>query len=78
MGRKEKIDKILDVKGLLCPVPTVMTSQTLKEMKKGNSVQVITNDATTRDSIPTLCMERGYNLLEIKEKDGLIYFTILK
>ncbi len=78
MPRKEKIDKILDVKGLLCPVPTVMTGKTLQEMDKGKLLQVITNDVTTRDSIPSLCTQEGYKLLDVKEKDGLLYFTIRK
>jgi tRNA 2-thiouridine synthesizing protein A len=78
MRHKEKFDKILDVKGLVCPVPTVMTSQTLKEMKKGTSLKVITNDMTTKDSIPSLCTDKGYNILDIREEDGLIYFIIRK
>ena len=76
MRYKEKVDKVLDVKGLLCPVPTVMTSKTLKEMKKGKSLRVITNDTTTKETIPSLCSREGYKLLELKEKKGLLYFTI--
>ncbi|GBD95872.1 MAG TPA: sulfurtransferase TusA family protein [Nitrospirae bacterium] len=76
MQHKEKVDKILDVQGLLCPVPTVMTSKALKEMKKGKALQVITNDITTKESIPSLCAQEGYNLLELKEREGLLYFTI--
>ena len=78
MRYKQKIDQILDVQGLLCPVPTVMTSKTMKEMKKGKALQVITNDITTKESIPSLCSQEGYNLLELKEKEGLLYFTIRK
>lgn len=78
MLNKKNIDKILDVKGLLCPAPTVMTSKALKEMKKGKILQVITNDMSTTDSISSLCTREGYNLLETKEIDGLLYFTIRK
>lgn len=74
--RKRVTDKVLDVKGLLCPVPTVMTEKTLKEMKKGDTLQVITNDITTRESIPSVCIREGYMLLESIEEDGLIYFII--
>ena len=78
MTKKENIDKVLDVTGLLCPVPTVMTSKALKELKKGNILKIITNDTTTKQSIPSVCSEEGYTLLELKEKDGLICFTIKK
>jgi tRNA 2-thiouridine synthesizing protein A len=76
--QKTGIDKVLDVKGLLCPQPTVMTSKTLKDMKKGTSLQVITNDQTTKKSIPQLCEHEGYSLLEITEREGLLYYIIRK
>ena len=72
------IDKILDVTGLVCPMPTVMTSKTLKDMKKGGILQIISNDMTTRQTIPSICSEEGYSLLDQKEKEGLLYFTVKK
>lgn len=48
MMKKKGIDKVLDVKGLLCPVPTVMTAKTLKEMEKGKILKIITNGMTTK------------------------------
>jgi tRNA 2-thiouridine synthesizing protein A len=78
MRHKRVIDKILNVKGLLCPAPTVMTIKTLKEMGKGKTLQVITDDITTKQSIPLLCSEEGYRLVELKEKEGLLYFIIHK
>jgi tRNA 2-thiouridine synthesizing protein A len=78
MNNKTHIDKVLDVKGLLCPVPTVMTSKTLKEMKNGNTLQIITNDMTTKESIPSLCTQEGYTIIELNEKEGLLCFIIRK
>lgn len=76
--KKKHIDKILDVKGLPCPTPTVMTGNTLRDMKKGLTLQVITSDMTTKQSIPSLCVQEGYELLELKEEDGLICFIVRK
>ncbi len=78
MMKKKKIDRVLDVRGLLCPVPTVMTGKTLKEIKKGKTVRIITNDITTRQSIPSLCEQEGYEFLELIEEDGLINFIVKK
>ncbi len=78
MMKKKNIDKVLDVTGLLCPVPTVMTSKTLKEMKKGNILQIITNDMSTKQSIPSVCNDEGYTLLELEENEGLLYFAVKK
>jgi len=78
MLRKKRIDKILDVRGLLCPVPTVMTNKALKEMKKGKTLQIITNDITTKQAIPLLCVQEGYELIDLNEKDGLLYFIVTR
>jgi TusA-related sulfurtransferase len=78
MVKKKNIDKVLDVTGLLCPVPTVMTSKTLKEMKKGKILQIITNDMSTKQSIPSVCNDEGYTLLGLEENDGLLYFEVKK
>ena len=78
MADKLKVDKVLDVKGFLCPMTTVMTGKTIKEMEIGQSLQVITNDMTTKKTIPELCNQGGHDILEVKEKDGLICFIIRK
>ena len=72
------VNKILDVQGLPCPTPTVMTGNTLRDMKKGLTLQVITSDMTTKQSITSLCVQEGYELLELKEEDGLICFIVKK
>jgi len=76
--RKTQIDKILDVQGLPCPTPTVMTGNALRDMKKGMTLQVITSDMTTKESIPSLCAKEGYEIVEVKEENGLIYYFIGK
>jgi len=50
----------------------------LDTMQPGQSLRVITNDRTTRQSIPELCVSCGYRLLESLEEQGTLYFTIQK
>lgn len=76
--KKRQIDKVLDVQGIPCPTPTVMTVNTLKDMKKSKTLQVITNDMTTKETIPSLCAKEGYELIEVKEENGLLHFFICK
>ncbi|VAX26694.1 hypothetical protein MNBD_NITROSPIRAE02-766 [hydrothermal vent metagenome] len=76
MSREIRVDKILDVKGLSCPGPTVLTMKALEGMKKGKVLQVIANDTSTRLAIPSLCMNTGYELLEFREDEGTLYFFI--
>ncbi len=73
-----RIDKLLDIKGLICPRPMIMTMSTLKSMKKDQVLHIICNDKTTKHSIPGLCERSGSKLLEMKEEDGVISFIIQK
>jgi TusA-related sulfurtransferase len=71
-------DKTLDITGLSGPRPTILTGLTLDDMRAGQVLQVITNEATTRQSIPELCRGRGYELLGVQEDGRTLCFTIRK
>ncbi len=76
MAVKKKVDRIIDVSGLLCPGPDLITRKTLAEMEKGKTLEVISNDKTTKKSIPFICKRGKYRLVEIIEEKGLIHFLI--
>lgn len=78
MSKEIRVDKILDVKGLSCPGPTVLTMKALEGMKKGKVLQVIANDTSTRLAIPSLCRNTGYELLAFREEEGILHFFIKK
>lgn len=73
-----KADKTLDVRGLVCPRPKAVTERTLEKMEPGQSLQVITDDMTTKQSITSFCESRGYEILAFREDVGILYFTIRK
>lgn len=77
-AQKKKIDRVLNVTGLLCPRPNLIATQTLQEMQKGETLEIICNDKNTRLAIPSLCATSSYHLLEIREEHGLLYFLIQK
>lgn len=73
-----KVDKTLDVRGLVCPRPKAVTECTLERMDSGQSLCVITDDMSTKQSIPSLCESLGYEILVFSEDAGVLYFTIRK
>jgi tRNA 2-thiouridine synthesizing protein A len=77
-GANPKVDKTLDVRGLVCPRPRAVTERTLEMMESGQSLCVITNDLSTKQSIPLLCESLGYEILYLIEDAGVLYFTIRK
>ncbi len=73
-----RIDKVLDVIGLICPRPMIMTMSALRSMSPGQVLKVICNDSTTRHSVPGLCERSSFKLLEMKDESGTISFVIQK
>ncbi len=71
-------EKTLDLRGLICPRPVIITMSTLKSMEKGQTLEVYSTDSTVKESIPALCERSGYRLVHLADEDGLIHFSIQK
>ena len=78
MSTETKIKERLDVKGLVCPRPMVMTMSMLKKLGPGEVLEVIANDSSVKHSIPSLCERGGYNLLSQRDEGGEFIFLIQK
>jgi tRNA 2-thiouridine synthesizing protein A len=72
------IDEELDVKGMVCPRPMVMTMTAMKGMETGQVLRVTANDSSVKHSIPAFCERAGYSLLEQSEELGTFIFVIQK
>jgi tRNA 2-thiouridine synthesizing protein A len=68
--------KILDARGLLCPLPVLKVSKHLKNMSTGDVLQVHADDPAALIDIPHYCIETGNLLLEAIEDpdDSTLYF----
>jgi len=51
---------------------------TMSRLDPGQMLKVITNDMSTKESVPALCSNLGYTLLEVGREEGAISFTIHK
>jgi TusA-related sulfurtransferase len=60
------IDRRLDLRGQVCPGPTVDTRLALKEMNVGELLEVTTDYYPARQTIPALMADLGYpcNMLD--------------
>ncbi len=77
-GANPKVDKTLDVRGLVCPRAKAVAEHTLEKMGFGQSLQVITDDIAAKQSLTSFCETQGYEILAIREEGGILYFTIKK
>jgi tRNA 2-thiouridine synthesizing protein A len=73
-----KADRTLDCIGLYCPMPIVKTSQEIKELKKGEILEVIADDTGIKSDMPAWCSKTGHECLGIEEEGGEIHVYVRK
>jgi TusA-related sulfurtransferase len=73
-----KADKTLDIQGLVHPRSRVVIEMTMTGLGPGQTLNVITNDISTKESVPSLCSYRGYTLLAADSEGGTFSYTIRK
>lgn len=64
--------KILNYKGLPCPMPIVKISQEIPKVAVGDVLEVQTSDPGSIADFPAWAKTTGQAILEIKQEPGLI------
>jgi tRNA 2-thiouridine synthesizing protein A len=72
------ITRSLDLRGQVCPGPTVDTRLTLKEMNSGEVLEVVTDYYPARQTIPALMTELGYPCELVDGDKDVFRFVIEK
>lgn len=72
-------DRVLDTKGLLCPMPVVKASKEFRELEPGTVVKILATDRGAIADFPAWAEDTGNELLEWHEDDeGVLVFLIRK
>lgn len=69
-------DKVLDLKGLPCPMPIVKVGQGIKEIEVGQVIEAITTDPGALTDFPAWARTSGNEVLDTIQADGEIRFLI--
>ena len=64
--------KLLDVKGLPCPMPVVKISQEIGSVGVGEVIEVHTTDPGSLSDFPAWAATTGNEILETEQTDGVI------
>lgn len=70
--------KILDCKGLACPMPIVKISQEIAKIAVGDVLEVHTTDPGSVSDLPAWARITGQEVVEIQQDPGLIKVFIKK
>ncbi|MEE4217022.1 MAG: sulfurtransferase TusA family protein [Xanthomonadales bacterium] len=71
-------DKVLDAKGLNCPLPILKAKKALKDMTTGQILQVLSTDPGSVADFQAFCRTTGNELVEHSEEGGVYTFLIGK
>ncbi|MBZ5201769.1 sulfurtransferase TusA family protein [Planomicrobium chinense] len=71
-------DKVLDAKGLACPMPIVKTRKEMKDMESGQVLEILATDKGARADLTAWAKSGGHELLEIQEEGNVLKFWIKK
>ncbi|MCM3744430.1 sulfurtransferase TusA family protein [Sporosarcina luteola] len=70
--------KVLDAKGLACPMPVVRARKTMKEMETGEILEIQTTDKGSRADLTAWAKSGGHEMIDQKEDAGVFTFWIKK
>ncbi|MGN9863451.1 sulfurtransferase TusA family protein [Bacillus swezeyi] len=73
-----KSDKLLDAKGLACPMPIVRTKKAMKELESGQILEVHATDKGFKSDLAAWSQSGGHHLLEHVEEGDVLKFWIQK
>lgn len=75
-------DTLLDVRGLMCPMPLLKAKLALKELTEGQSLYLLASDKNSQTDLVAFCRKNGHQLrtwISQDEATAQIYcFFIIK
>ena len=70
--------KILNVKGLRCPIPVLKAEKVLKKLKTGDILEVLTTDPQSIKDFHAFCEVNNCLFLSSNQKKKIIKISICK
>ncbi|MDT8862223.1 sulfurtransferase TusA family protein [Alkalihalobacillus sp. MEB130] len=71
-------DKVLDAKGLACPMPIVRTKKAMTELESGQVLEIHATDKGAKNDLAAWAKSGGHELVSDTEEDGVLKFWIKK
>jgi len=72
----DKADKVLDLKGLLCPMPVVKMAKAIKEIGVGQTIEAFATDPGVIADIPAWARSTGHELVTLEKLDKQFRFVV--
>jgi TusA-related sulfurtransferase len=76
MSEDFSVAKVMDLKGLACPMPVVKVSKGIKEVEIGQVIEAITTDPGSLTDFPAWAKTSGNEILKTDQQSDVIKFYI--
>ncbi|MFP3847213.1 sulfurtransferase TusA family protein [Priestia filamentosa] len=73
-----KSDKVLDAKGLACPMPIVRTKKAMNELESGQVLEVHATDKGFKNDLAAWSKSGGHEVIEQAEEGDVLKFQVKK
>ena len=70
------INKDLDARRLLCPLPVIRAQDAVATMQAGERLRVVATDPGVKNDIPAWCRINGHKVEAMEDQDDEIVITI--
>ena len=70
-------DKILDTKGLNCPIPIIKAKRALGEIPVGGLLEILATDPGSVKDFQSFCRQTGNELVS-STQDGAVFNFVIK
>lgn len=72
------MEKVLDLRGAVCPVPALRTKAVLESLSKGDVLEVILDYPPAEENVKRFVQIQGHEVLSVEQKGCIIRLRIKK
>jgi TusA-related sulfurtransferase len=72
------VDRVIDTVGLYCPVPIVRTGEAMRGMRRGERLEILSDDRVILIDLPAWCRAHGHDYEGAIEEDGVWRLRVRK
>ena len=72
------VDRFVDARGQMCPMPVLSLAKAFRELKSGEVLAISATDQGAKSDIPAWAEKTSNRLLEVTEEQGVLTFYLQK
>ncbi|MBY0099680.1 sulfurtransferase TusA family protein [Mesobacillus maritimus] len=72
------VARVVDAKGLACPMPIVKTKKAMNELESGQVLEIHTTDKGAKNDLTAWAKSSGHELLDYEEEAEVLKFRMKK